>query len=449
MKKMIKRGVYVLSTLTFIALYSISCNKDADQIGLGIQPPGDKLGLSVTDTIRVEAYSLREDSVRTDKLPTSLLGSFFDPVFGKTTASIFTEIGLSNILFDPGLDPQIDSIVLSLAYRSLYGDSATEQTFKVYRVTEEIRPDTAYFSNQKLAYDQAGLLGTVTTSPPLDSIMVDTVMMPPHLRIPLNTNNTLESIILQGLVNGHFENNDKLREFFKGIYITAETVNQPGSGAIMTFDLLNALTTLRVFYHNSDNEAKLYSFVVANATPRFNHYEHYDYEDANDDFKQQVLHGDTSLGDEIIYLQPMGGVRTHLRIPGLSELGRRMKEADSTISVNEAKITFNLFESSPDFAMPSRLVLAKLTDEKGSTTLLDDQREGEAYFGGFLNSGKESYSFRLNRYVQHRLLNPDAEDFGLALLIPGASSLTQRVMLKGGNAQPGRITLVVTYTTIK
>mgnify|MGYP002619919813 CR=1 FL=1 len=448
MSRKTKPGVYPLLALFIITVLVAACNKDIDKIGLDIQPPGDRLGLSFSDTISLVSYSLREDSVRTDELTLALLGSFFDPVFGKTTASIFTEINLSNVVLDFGTSPSIDSIVLSMAYRGHYGDSTTLQNIRVYELMENIVLDDAYYSNQKVEHYPDRLLGMVTTLPPYDSVMVDTVKMAPHLRIPLNNGGILATKLLGGS-GEDFLNNENFKKFFKGLFVTAETIDEFGKGSLITFDLLTNLSNLTVYYRNNSGDSLRYIFYITNASARFSHYEHYEYADASELFRQQVISGDTALGQNIIYVQPLGGVRTHLKIPALETLGQKIRSGELPVmSVNEAKIIFSNFDPDQTLEPPLRLVLAKITDNTGQTTLLDDQREGEAYFGGFYRKSDSNYSFRITRYVQKRLLNPDEEDFGLALMIPGASSVAQRALLNGGGAGPMRIRLEITYTEV-
>ncbi len=437
MNKLNKPGALLLVVLFLIAIFIISCSDENDLIGLNIQPPGEELMVFVSDTFSVTAYSVREDSLRTDEMATSILGSFFDPVFGKTTASIYTELRLSSLQIDFGEGAAIDSIILTLAFSGMYGDSATTQTFRVFEMTENIHVDSIYYSNQVTAFGSQ--FGFEQTIPYIDSILVDTVKTAPYLRIALNEGGILASKLLSA-TSDNFASNENFRQFFKGIYITADPVNESGKGALLSYNLISDLTSLKVYYHNNEEDSLQYNFLISNAGGRYGHYNHYDYTDAEDLLKQQIIFGDTTQGSNKIYLQPLGGVKTYLRFPTIASLG-------SNISINEAKLIFTNHEPASAFNNPSRLIIGKLTDDQGNTTLLDDQYEGDSYFGGFY-SGESQYSFRLSRYIQQRILSPDTEDFGLAMLIPGASSVPQRVVLNGSGTESGKIRLKITYTKI-
>jgi len=444
---MMKFNTPLIVVLTTLAIFISACTEEADKIGLDIQPPGDRLHLFETDTITALAYSVREDSVRTDEITYSLLGSYFDPVFGMTTASFYSEFRLSIATLDFGESPVMDSLVLSLAYHSIWGDSTTIQTFRVFEMTENIHFDSAYYSTTVTAYDQQNELGSVSVIPSTDSILIDTVKHAPVLRIRLNQR--LADKLLSG-TSENFVSNDNFRQFFKGLYITADPVNVSGHGAIVTFNVLSENTSLIAYYRNQEEDSLQYTFSITSASARYGRYNHYNYENADPTFRQQVIEGNTELGRNIIYLQPLGGVKTYLKFPSLNTLGSKIKSGEiGTISVSEARIYFTNAE--PEFALPvpSRLILAQIINDKGSTIFLDDHQEGDSYFDGFYRPNQNKYRFRLSQYVQNRLLNPESEDFGLALLIPSASLVAERVILKGSNAEEARIRLVITYTKIE
>jgi hypothetical protein len=443
LKKVIKRSVYVVFVITALTLALNSCKKEETNIGIGIQPPGDEILLSFTDTVTAVAYSRREDSVRTDRLNTSMLGSIYDPVFGITTASVYTELKLSTLEHKFGDGAAIDSIIMSLSILGVQGDSLTPITFRVFELDEQLYFDSAYYSNQHTAIKETEL-GMLTMVPSTDSIMLDSVMFAPHLRF--NLNGALAEKLLSGS-DEDYENNESFRTFFKGIYITADQVNASGQGSIITMNLLTEMSNITVYYHNDEKDSLKYVFNFTTASARYSHYEHYDYIHANADFREHVIDGNTALGSNSLYLQSTGGVRSYLSFPSLKTLG-----GDTVVmAINEARLIFSVNDEVQFLRTPPRIIVAKAINEEGSTTFLEDQAiEGDPYFGGYYNSERKEYSFRLNRFVQKQILKPDAEDdFGLVLLIPNASSVAERLILGGGNADEGRIRLAITYSIVE
>src|SRR5436190_2189751 len=99
--------------LTAGFLFLAACN-DPEIIGLDVQPPNDRINLIYSDSTTITAYTVREDSLRTDETTYQLLGSYLDPVFGRTDASIFAQVTtvLPGVSF--GDSTVLDSLVLSL-----------------------------------------------------------------------------------------------------------------------------------------------------------------------------------------------------------------------------------------------------------------------------------------------------------------------------------------------
>ncbi|MCD4724838.1 MAG: DUF4270 domain-containing protein, partial [Bacteroidales bacterium] len=140
------------ASIILISLLLIACNKRPDQIGLNLQPESAELLVIFDSETGLLSHSVREDSVRTDgnAIKTAMLGSMLDPVFGKTTAEIFSQFRLSENGHDFGTDAILDSLILSLAYTGLYGDSLSSQTIRIFELSESMDPDSTYFSNQSV-----------------------------------------------------------------------------------------------------------------------------------------------------------------------------------------------------------------------------------------------------------------------------------------------------------
>ncbi len=131
---MLKNRFLFYCLYAVLGLAAISCQKEPDLIGLDLLPIEDNLNIDYTDTSTVVAYTLREDSLRTDELALNLLGSMSDPVFGTTTASIYTQYRLSknNVTF--GENAVADSMILTLTYKGVYGDSMASKTIRVTKL---------------------------------------------------------------------------------------------------------------------------------------------------------------------------------------------------------------------------------------------------------------------------------------------------------------------------
>jgi hypothetical protein len=117
---------------------AFSCNKNPEKIGDNLQPDRNQIQLLKTDTTTIVAYSVIDDSIRTDEASNMLLGSIKDPVFGTVVAGFYTQVRLSTNGHSFGTNPQLDSLVLQMAYSNYYGDTTTLQTLQVFELEEDL-----------------------------------------------------------------------------------------------------------------------------------------------------------------------------------------------------------------------------------------------------------------------------------------------------------------------
>jgi hypothetical protein len=420
--------------LPFLLLIVIACKKEPQVIGLDLVGK-NPLSVEFSDTTTVIAYSVLEDSVRTDRTTTTLLGSIYDMVFGKTSASVYTQIAMSVSAPDFGANPQCDSMTMVLSYVGYYGDTLTPQTVKIYELVDSLNIDTSYYSNQSLVYDPS-LLSDFTFQPkPNDTVWIDEEPYKAQLRIPMNT--TLGNKVLTTSTDV-LASNSSFKTIFKGLYISADPVNTPGTGAILYMNFSSSYSTIYLYYHNDDSDSLVYRIAINSASlQRFGNYNHYGYADATAEFQNQLLLSDTTLGNQKIYLQCMAGVKTKIFFPYLMNWVK-----DNKIALNEAQLIFKNNDPENSLSPPSALSLFGINDE-GKIEFLPDEYESELYFDGkYQNS---SYRFRITRHLQD-ILNESDPNNGLYLMISGASLNAGRVVLNGPSNPLDSLKLRLVYT---
>jgi hypothetical protein len=430
-------GLVALLTIGLIT----ACNKKADQVGLGLQPATQELSVVFDNSSGLVAYSIREDSVRTDAnaIKTGMVGSMLDPVFGRTNAQIYSQLRLSENGHNFGEGAQLDSLVLSLAYSSFYGDTMTQQTVRVFELSEDMDPDSTYYSNMSVADYGTEIAAYTFTPRPGDTLYIDSIAQQPQLRIPLSSDFAQKLIDADDAV---YDDNESWLEFMKGLRITADPVS--GDGGIMLFDMLESATVMTIYYRSANNEDTLsFEFLSNSNCARFTAFDHNDYLEASAGLKAQIIDGDTSGGREVFYLQAMGGVKAQLRLPDIEEYF-----ADS-ISINEAKLIFNIYNDGADLAPPPQLGLA-MVDEDGDYLPVADANEVTSYYRGYLSENEDSYFFRISQHVQ-QVLTGATPNYPLVLLVQGASFRANRIMLNGPDAMMNgddRMVLEVIYTKV-
>jgi hypothetical protein len=414
----------------FAGLMVAGCQNDPDEIGAGILPDDEQLTVLFSDTTTVKVHSVFSDSVSTGNTSRTMLGSYFDPVFGVNTVSFGTQVQLSTVSLDFGTNPVLDSIVLSLEYIpvsnpsggdpvSAYGDTTTVQTIKVYQLDESIYIDSTYLSNTVVALKQPEIASFDVSFRPSDSIMVDSVKVKAQLRIPL-TEEFGNSIL--NAPEDALESAEGFLDFMKGLYIKPVPVT--AGGAIVFFDLLATSSRLTLYYHNEESESEIYPFFINEQSARYMNFDH-DYSVGSTEFTEQ-LNGDTTLGAEKFYLQSLGGVQAVVSFPYIKDWAD-----DQKIVINEAKLVFSNANTDSDFYPPGELVFFTLFDT-GELGFLEEQFEGASYFGGTYNPAGGQYFFRITQQIQKILVN-EVENTRFSMGISGASLSPNRVVLIGSN----------------
>ena len=408
---------FIIQNLLFIFLLGACDNPGI--IGLDVQPPGDNLNVSFSDTSTLITFTVREDSIQSDERGLNLLGSYDDPVFGKTFASIYTQFVLpsNNVNFGNGYTP--DSLIMTLAFSDYYGDLSSQQTLQVFQLSENIYVDSSYYSTRDFTYNSTDLTPNVKISPQNgDSVVI----------VKLND-------VLFTSSDSVFADNNAFLSFFKGLYITTVTTT-PGS-AILYFDLLSALTKLTLYY----NDSLSFDFVIDDNSARINHFDH-------DYLGKSIFPSDSIFGEDIVYVQAMSGVKTKILFPYLKNW-----VASQKIAVNKAELVLSV-EGGTDgtYKTPEKLFLLGIIDSIGKTFGITDLLEGESYFGGIYNSINKEYRFNIARHVQEILKGSKTND-GLYLIIlnlesSGSAVSANRVVLKGGGNSTAKMKLNLTYTKL-
>ncbi len=435
--KLLVKNSYLKFNSIFIGLLSLtlmfgailtSCSKDPGKIGFNIQPEDSKLQVGYTDTTTIYGYTKLLDSIRSDKLSVSAFGSLRDPVFGSTTAGIYTQFILSINGHDFGADRHFDSLVLKLNYLGYYGDTTTTLTMHTYEMTQGISKDSIYYSNLQRTINPTDYSNLSFEPHPTDSVYLvytkDTVA--PMLWVNLSNQSTALGEKLLNASVGEMEDSQKFQEYFKGLFIQSQPVYEDGS--IVYFGLTTANTVLSLYYGNSEHDSLRYDYLVTTTTATVNKYEH-DYTTADPNFKSQVLGGDTTLGAQRFYAQGYGGVQSIIKIPNLINWSRL-----GNIAINEAKLVLPGVSDDKFFDAPNQMFLLEV-GEDGIGVPLPDQNEGEHFFDGFYNKSRNSYEFRITRYVQSLISDSTKSNNGLFLFIYGGSVHPERFIFKGNEQE--------------
>ncbi|MBW6534341.1 MAG: DUF4270 domain-containing protein [Mariniphaga sp.] len=428
---------WTIATLAFFT----ACNEPND-LGMELLPTSDLIEVkNLVEKNSISSFTYREDSISTDEASKSLLGSFYDPVFGKTTINFATQFRLQDFP-EYGTNAEADSVKLFLYYRLIYGDTITPQKFRVYELESPIDIDQRYNQNVNLkALASSQLLGEIDYTPAVrqDSASQDTFYQ--LISIPLANS------LGQKLVNAdslQMINNDVFLEYFKGLYIESEEQTTVG-GTILTLEAASSGnfqgSALVVYYNNDENKAEdepdtlLNPYVITRFSARVNSIEH-DYSGTPFGANLNVDSGEDSL----IYVQATGGLKSKIYIDGLTSWKDSLN-----IGINKAELVFQVdtIASEVEKYLPPLQLLFTVLDEKGTEFLPSDYSFSSAYYGGRLRSDY-TYRFNITQHMQ-QIIDGVAENHGFFLTTARKNSEANRVVLKGSNSKTG-IKLVITYS---
>lgn len=403
-----------------------ACNEPTG-IGRDLLGEGDLI-TALTDTFTIRTYTIAGDSTYATLLLDNLIGSDDDPVFGRTTAGLYTQVTLptNNFDFTPDTGSTVyvfDSIVLSLSLTGYYGDEDVPHNISVYRMTEEMETGTVYNADREFMINPARIGNRIGLLPQVgDSITIAGVREPAQVRIPLDLSFGLELFNLAG--QPELANDTSFRNYLPGLFIVPDTLSGFSRG-FFRVNPRNFTSRLNLYYRaigTTRTDTTAARFPIGATAITVSHYTHqYDAGSA----VVQSCGGDTN--DSLVYLAGLGGQRMRIEIPHLDDLG--------TVAINRAVLRFALTGGTAAdtvFAPPGRcyvlatdsvcgneFIFIRRSDETYVSVL--DQFESSTHYGGLLesfstSSGKVTgYEINLTRQLQG-ILNGQVENNGFVLV---------------------------------
>lgn len=428
-----------------------SCSTDPGKVGLDLLPPGDLVQVIKDSTVTVAniaAYTQTDGNQRTDEPSFNLLGTFNDPVFGKTTADFAIQFRIDSFPAKQNV-AAIDSLVLYLLYNEMYGDTVTAQKIKVYELQSDLSKDAKYYQDidlkslanpQPLAdlnYVPKFRLDSLTTASPSKEDPQDTVIQ--TLRVPLDPSLASKLLAADSLT---LSSNESFMNYFKGLYVEASDLNS--EGAIMRIKTLAGGSRMVLYYRTATDTLKNI-YKINNNSARVSRF-HHDY--SKTAFASSL--DKTDHQDSLLYLQTTGGLRTKIMIPNLGTW------KDSTnFAINKAEIIFQvdtIVSDDKNYLPPSQLVFSAIgVDSLGNEIkyLPKDFEFSQTYYNGVYSSTDRTYRFNIANHMQQVIEKVEGKDnLGFYLAVSQPSSTIRRVVLKGPGSKAG-IKLEITYSKIK
>ncbi len=438
-------STHIIRKVLWLSLFAliVNCKKDENFIGTELQ--NEDINVSRIDDFSLTTHTTLADSLRSDELSISTLGSYNDVVMGKTNSSFFTQlrIPVDNVNFSgsgPITNIVLDSVVLSLEYQDHYGN-LNPQTFEVYQLNEDMDIDSAYYNGRSFANLGTNLVqsGFGTQTPdPTSTVYADGDSLPAQLRLKLE--NSFGQAILNESGNTSLADNESFAQFIKGLEVKVNNPSQaPGEGGIFLMNLLSENSKVTLYYRDTAlNDTVQFELLINTFTARNNLTTH-DY--TGTQVAAQIA--DSTLGQNEVYIQGLQGLKTEISLNDILRL------KDSGIVINKAVLTMPVDYTSGNAFDPNEQLLI-VRNEEGIKYLMPDQTmftgtAGLANVGGQWDENNSQYEFVITRYINN-LLTGNFPNNRITLESSSAMVTPNRVILFGHNSVTNKPKLTITYT---
>jgi hypothetical protein len=423
-----------------------SCKEDTGNLGVNILPKSDLISAAQTDTTTIITSMYLKDSVQTNATVVSLLGSYNDPVFGVTKASIYAEVSPSSLAACPwvvsgGPHISVDSVILLLPLEGSPYGSLDPQTFVVYRTDSNIIAGEAYYSDTTFKLQNS----TSTCNEPIGSEQVLApnagIVANDTLRIKLNKNflTYLKTFVQVPTSNWSTTFNTSIMQ---GICITTSNPLQlPGQGSMLYVNLDNNFGGIYVYYNYDSATVTPASYAFFPVGANGAYFTQFTHNYATSPINTVHPKGprDSVPASQLIYVQSTGGASGRINFPNLYKNWSKL----GPVAVNEAVLTIPAVvqDISANFQPPANLYLVG-TDSTWA------ELGTQVYGTTFSNN---AYSFIITPYIQ-AVINGKLVDRGMYIVPGNASIESNDVVLYGadhGLLPANKASLTIYYTPLK
>jgi len=438
----------------WMAITFWSCTDNPGITGLDLLPHSDLISVNRVVETNIKAFNVTDEKLRTDEVPYNLLGTFNDPIFGKTTTDFASQYRLMSFPKFKENDI-IDSLVLVMAYKEIYGDILTPQKLKVYELATDLSIDTKYYQDIDMGsiskseilaeynYVPKFKLDSLTTATLSKSDPKDTVTQ--EISIQLNHSLAQKLMKADSLT---LSSNDLFVKYFKGLYVEAGDLNQGGT-------IMKLLGSGVVLYYRKANDTTKYvcNFKTNTNAAKVSHFTH-NYSSTN--FSANL--NSTDKQDSLLYIQSTGGLRSKILIPNLGSWTKLIPNlanpADTAnFMINKAELIFQVDSTTSQldkYAPPAKLILAAIGKSKANQDSIyfpSDYTFSSTYFGGNYYSKDKTYRFNIAKQMQD-VIGKKKNNNGFYLETALKNEVFRRVVLKGATSKTG-IRLEITYSKIR
>ena len=398
-----------------------SCSQDDASFPVGEDWVDSDTRVLYIDTMTVESSTFKFDSVQVSSTSRLLLGSYDDPIFGKTSSTIYTQLANSTYTLDS--DAVFDSIVLILNYDDyFYNDTTQVQTLRIHEVLQDIKPtDDGYFYNTTtFKYDENAISEVTYTPRPIreDSL---------HLRLE----DAYGQLLFDEIQDNDINNSDEFLRTHRGLALVPDENNTTILGFLPA-------SSIRIYYSlpNEVEEEDENSFDMT-----FN--SSYSYHNLSSDrdttyfesLDDQEINVDAEDSGGFSYIQAGMGIASRISIPHLA--GLDYIEGSGTLLGANLLISLNTKVESTSLSAGSNLSCYIIDQKNQILGNLYDYEGNEASGTVVANSDEFSqttFSVPIHYFLDQKTTDSNGDNWYLALLDPAMSESVNRYSFYGNKA---------------
>ena len=352
------KNIKLLSIFFIILIYS--CDKEFTSIDSDVISAENAINFNTSSIdYPIVASNLRLNPIKSNNLPSFMLGYNNNPFYGESKASFLGQIVPAEFSPSFGENVVLDSVVLTIPYYSrgvdtdddgnisyeidsVYGNTATKlYVYKSNFYLRDFNPSgdfsdsQNYYSNGALSNSESinqseieaellyesGVLGDgsddfIPSSERIDLTLLDSLgesyvasSIAPAVRLKLNNpnDNFWESLFFENEGNPELINPNTFKEFFRGLYIKADGVNSEGSMMLLNFASSNTKLTIHYTSETStDSDTDSGGTSTETITSQNEYVLNFTDNLVNiyeNNFQVDVSNSNTVEGDERIYLK--------------------------------------------------------------------------------------------------------------------------------------------------
>jgi hypothetical protein len=477
---------------TAVMLISVNaCTEVNDELGGDMLPKNQKMAIRINKLGGVRMFTTKQDTLIGSGLGKIYIGKSSDATFGRRTGGAIVQFLPYALPYDGrgyGLDPIVDSLVITMPFVSVDGNYDVEQQFNVYAIDWSTDPavgpdslcvDSTYYTSFSPVeyYDEDKLLFTFTHSGKtgLNTRLIPTAAGEEYLSSIVNFD--VESYVDDNL----------FRNRYKGWYITPAADSRADAAiyGVAISDYTTAFMGIYVRNHDTLDRSAIYDTVAG--------YFGFDDQIYNDlpfgnvsinmidfDYSDTPIESALSLTAEetpqtVTYIQPMGGVNTRLEftdelVETLREL-RNQKDNDGNVTtypgimINQAEMYVYLKDDATatldgsmkrvgSYLNPNTLAY---TPDYLFSYEATYQQTDDSYmlpYNGYLDRSRGYYKMDITSYIQQLAKEVEQGEkpaiSQTVYLAPAAYSFfaSGQSVVQNGDDEGKQIEIKITYTLI-